>query len=305
MTGASAAEFTADGRRVPAQLIGELIDSSDMLADPEALRASLLENGYLLLRGAIEPAAALAARREVLQRLAAAGEIDLPGETFSGNSQRPTSEPQAGEFLQSVCEGPRLREAIGNPNLADIISTVFGEPARGQDYVFLRVAVAGRGTATHCDFPFFTRATERVLTCWLGLSDLSFEQGGLYVVEGSHLWADHVAAMRGFDLERAKGERRATLTDDIVKFAEARRTRLLTTRFGVGDILLFSMYLIHGAFDNRAPSKPVRVSCDVRWQPISEPFDPRYMAPGLSGTFGGGYGELNAAKPLTEDWHKR
>ena len=65
------------------------------------------------------------------------------------------------------------------------------------------------------------------------------------------------------------------------------------------------MFLIHGAFDNRAPEMPVRVSCDVRWQPVSEPFDPRYMAPDLSGTFGGGYGELNAAKPLTEDWHKR
>ena len=290
---------------MPGELIGELIDSSGLLADPEALRASLRDNGYLLLRGAIEPAAALAARREVLQRLAAVGEIDLPGETFSGNSQRPAGEPQAGNFLRSVCDGPRLRAATANPQLADIISTAFGEPARGHDYVFLRVAIAGRGTATHCDSPFFTRATERVLTCWLGLSDLSFEQGGLYVVEGSHRWVDHVAAMRGFDLERAAGERRATLTDDIVQFAEAHGSRLLTARFGAGDILLFGMNLIHGAFDNRAPAKPVRVSCDVRWQPISEPFDPRYMAPALSGTFGGGYGELNAAKPLTVGWHKR
>ena len=67
---------------------------------------------------------------------------------------------------------------------------------------------------------------------------------------GSYCWADHVAAIRGFDLERAKGERRATLTDDIVQFVEANDTRLLTMRFGTGDILLFSMYLLHGAFDN-------------------------------------------------------
>ena len=305
MTGAAAAEFTADGRPVPAALIGELIDSSDLLSNPSALRASLQENGYLLIRDAIEPATALAARREVLARLATVGEIELSAETFSGTSQRPTDKPQAGDFLRSVCDGPQLRAATANPQLTDIISTAFGEPARGHDYIFLRVAIAGRGTATHCDAPFFTRTTERVLTCWLGLSDLSFEQGGLYVVEGSHLWADHVAAMRGFDLERAAGKRRATLSDDIVQFAEAHGARLLTARFGAGDILLFNMNLIHGAFDNRAPAKPVRVSCDVRWQPISEPFDPRYMAPALSGTFGGGYGELNAAKPLTEGWHKR
>jgi hypothetical protein len=109
----------------------------------------------------------------------------------------------------------------------------------------------------------------------------------------------------GRNPDGAEGKRRATLCDDIVQFAEAHGTRLLTTRFGAGDILLFSMYLIHGAFDNRAPEMPVRVSCDVRWQPVSEPLDPRYMAPDLSGTFGGGYGELNAAKPLTEGWHKR
>jgi len=47
------------------------------------------------------------------------------------------------------------------------------------------------------------------------------------------------------------------------------------------------------------------VSFDVRWRPISEPFDPRYLAPTLSGTFRGGYGELNAPKPLTEDRHIR
>ena len=305
MTGATAAKFTADGRPVPAALIGELIDSSDLLSNPSALRASLQENGYLLLRGAIEPAVALAARREVLTQLAAVGEIDLPAETFSGSSRRPVGDPDAGKFLRAVCDGPELRAATGNSRLQNIISSVFGEPARSHDYIFLRVAIAGRGTATHCDSPFFTRTTERVLTCWLGLSELSFEHGGLYVVEGSHRWADHVAAMRGFDLERAEGERRATLTDDIIQFAEAHGSRLMTTRFGAGDILLFSMNMIHGAFDNRAPSQPVRVSCDVRWQPISEPFDPRYMTPALSGTFGGGYGELNAAKPLTEDWHKR
>ena len=305
MSGATAAEFTSDGRPVPAALIGDLIDLSELLTNPDGLRASLQENGYLLLRAAIDPDTALAARREVLAQLAAVGEIDMPGETFSGNSRRPTGAPDAGEFLRAVCDGPQLRTATSCPNLQYIISTVFGEPARSHDYIFLRVAIAGRGTAAHCDYPFFTRAAERVLTCWLGLSDLSVEQGSLYVVEGSHRWKDHISAMRGFDLERAEGKRRATLADNIIRFAEAHRARLLTTRFGAGDILLFSMYLIHGAFDNRAPDKLVRVSCDVRWQPASEPFDPRYMAPDLSGTFGGGYGELNAAKPLTEGWHKR
>jgi hypothetical protein len=48
----------------------------------------LAEHDYLLLRGAIGRGTALSARREVLARLAQVGEIDLPVETFSGNSQR-------------------------------------------------------------------------------------------------------------------------------------------------------------------------------------------------------------------------
>ncbi|MBT3170411.1 MAG: hypothetical protein HOM52_15395 [Rhodospirillaceae bacterium] len=297
--------FTSEGRPIPPQLIGELVDSSAHLGDGEALRISLAEHGYLLLRGVVPLGTALSARQEVLTRLADVGEIDLPGETFSGTSQRNALAPDAGEFLRSVCDGPRLRAATGDQHLGEIVSATFGEPARGHDYIYLRVAIPGRGTATHCDYPFFTRATERVLTCWLCLSDLEFKQGALYVVEGSHRWQQHIDAMRGFDLERANGARQATLSDDIAAFAQAHDTRLLTAKINAGDIMLFGMNLIHGAFDHRAPDMPVRVSCDVRWQPESEPFDPRYMAPGLGGTFGGGYGELNAAKPLTEDWHKR
>lgn len=298
-------EFTSEGRAIPEALIGELVDSSALLGDGEALQAALAAHGYLLLRGVAGHGTALSARQEVLARLASVGEIDLPGETFSGASRRAELSGDAGTFLRSVCDGPRLRAATGDENLTKTISSVFGEPARGHDYIYLRVAIPGRGTATHCDYPFFTRATERVLTCWLCLSDLEFAQGALYVVEGSHRWQDHIDNMKGFDLARANGARQATLSDDIAAFAQAHATRLLTAKINAGDIVLFGMNLIHGAFDHRAPDLPVRVSCDVRWQPKSEPFDPRYMAPGLGGTFGGGYGELNAAKPLTEDWHKR
>ncbi len=297
--------FYAEGRPVPDTLIGELRDSTACLGDGEALRRDLHDHGYLLLRGALDRGTALAARGEVLARLAEMGEVDLPAETFSGASNRPADKAAAGRFLQSVCDGAKLRAATGNAALCAILADVFGEAAVSHDYIFLRTAIAGRGTTTHCDYPFFARTTEQVLTCWLSLGDLVEQQGALYVVEDSHRWADHVESMRGFDLERAKGARKATLTDDIVSFAEARGARLLTAQFRAGDILLFNMYVIHGAFDNCAPDLPIRVSCDVRWQPASEPLDARYMAPGLGGTFGGGYGELNAAKPLTEDWHKR
>ena len=72
-----------------------------------------------------------------------------------------------------------------------------------------------------------------------------------------------------------------------------------------GDAVVFGMYLLHGAFDNHAADGAVRLSVDVRWQPAADARDPRYFGPRPAGTTGAGYGELNGAKPLTEDWHQR
>jgi len=87
--------------------------------------------------------------------------------------------------------------------------------------------------------------------------------------------------------------------------ARERRTRLLTAHFQPGDAIVFSMSLMHGALDYHAPHQRVRVSCDVRFQPVADAQDPRYFGPHPTGTTGVGYGELNGAKPLTEPWHVR
>ena len=65
------------------------------------------------------------------------------------------------------------------------------------------------------------------------------------------------------------------------------------------------MFTMHGSLENHSPRGRVRLSCDVRYQPAADPIDPRYFGPDPGGTFGGGYGELNGAKPLDEPWHRR
>ncbi len=99
---------------IPSARLGSLVDSSALLGDGPALQSALAEHGYLLLRGAIGRGTALSARREVLARLAQVGEIDLPAETFSGNSQRTEMMGDSGQFLRSVCDDPRLRAATGS-----------------------------------------------------------------------------------------------------------------------------------------------------------------------------------------------
>ena len=293
------------GEAVPDSLWAELVDSTPLLATPAALRQRLAEDGYLFLRAALDPSMVRAARAEVLDRLEAVGEI-VPGSdgVFTGASRRSELQPDAGAFWKSVSEGPAFRAVSHGSGVAAIIQAVAGEPVRPQDYVFLRVAVAGRATGLHFDYPFFARLHDQTWTVWLPLGDVPREQGPLMVVEGSHRFADLIEPMRGFDVTQDTS-RKADLGASAIDLARARGVRLLTTDFRAGDLILFGMYTLHGSLDHHDPSGRVRVSCDVRWQPASQPADPRYFGSSPGGTTGKGYAELNGAKPLDHLWHSR
>jgi ectoine hydroxylase-related dioxygenase (phytanoyl-CoA dioxygenase family) len=281
-------------------------DSAALLGDPVALRARLDEDGYLFLRGALEHDAVMEARREALGRLAEVGEIAAPAEAgiFTGASRRKEMVGDLGRFWQSVSEGPAVRRVSHGPRLASIMEQAFGEKSRPFDFLYLRAAPVGRATGLHCDYPFFTRAHDRVCTVWVPIGDAPVTDGPVVIVAGSHRFADHVTATRGFDVVR-DAPRRADLGIHPIDYARQRGTRLLSADFAAGDLALFGMFTIHGALDNHSPIGRVRLSCDVRWQPAALPVDERYFGPQPGGTTGAGYGELNGAKPLTEPWHTR
>ena len=248
----------------------------------------------------------MAARREVFQRMVQVGEIAEPAEAgiFTGASRRAEMEPDLGRFWKSVSEGPALRAASHGTALAAVMSLVFGETARPQDYMFLRAGPFGRATGLHFDYPFFTRSHDRVATVWLPIGDVPVTDGPLVVVEGSNRFRDLIEPMIGFDISK-DNTRKADLGADAITFAEQRGTRLLTRNFEAGDIALFGMYTAHGSLDNHTSINRVRLSCDVRWQPAALPLDERYFGDNPPGTTGVGYAELNGAKPLTQDWHVR
>ena len=50
---------------------------------------------------------------------------------------------------------------------------------------FLLIGTPGRFTHIHCDYPFFTRLTEEVVTIWIALSDVPADLGPLYLIKGS------------------------------------------------------------------------------------------------------------------------
>ncbi len=296
--------LVSKGVAIDPALVGAYRDSSDLLDRPAELRLRLKDDGYLFLRDVLDREDIAAARHEVFGRLAEVGEIREPvaNGIATGHSRRRELFPDPGVFWKSVCEGACLRNITHGQRLRQIQGLLFDEPAVALDYIALRAAARGKSTGLHFDGPYFTRHHDRVHTSWIPLGEVPTGEGPLVVVEGSTRFDDLIREFA--DLDFAKDpNRRADIEEDFAAFATSRGARLLTTHFHPGDVLVFGMTTLHGTLDNVSPVDRVRLSVDVRYQPESAPRDDRYFGPDPRGRSGGGYGELNGARPLVEKWH--
>jgi hypothetical protein len=295
-----------DGCVVGEDFLGELQQTVQPVHHECELHLKLDRDGYLFFPGLIDTREIQAARNEVFKQLKDVGELVDPYEEgiFSHRSRRDELYKDRGEYWETVSNGELLRNVSNGPTLQKITSKIFGSPAVGFDYLFLRAVPRGRFTHLHCDSGFFTRFTKKVLTCWIAFTEITLDKGPLFVIEGSHKFMDIRKNFDNFDVVFNK-EQKASINEDPVSFANKRNAKLLTTNFKPGDVLIFGMHTLHGAFENHATDNRIRLTCDIRYQPISEPRDPRYFGMTPGGTTGAGYGELNGARPLTEDWHIR
>ena len=299
------ADTLVHGLSVPDDLLGQLVDSTPLLDDGPQLRTRFDRDGYAYFRGALDAALVRAARQEVLDRLVDVGEIEPASDgRFTGRSERDVLHPDRGEFWRSVSAGPRLRRLTQGDGVRRLVELLIDDEVVPLDYVMLRVAVPGRATEVHYDYPFFARLHDQVRTVWIPVGDVPVERGPLFIVEGSNRFDDIIAGMLDFEVT-GESSRTAAFTQTAIDIAEQRSTRLLTTDFTAGDVLIFGMYTAHGSLDHHDDSGTVRISCDARWQAKRLELDDRYMGTHPGGTTGAGYGELNGAKPLTEQWHVR
>ena len=295
-----------NGEMLPDGLVGTLKDSSALFGQPGALSKRLKEDGYLFLRGVLPKTEVLAARAEVLHRLAGVGEVAEPesASRWSGTSRRGEIAGDLGAFWKSVSTGPGLRAVSHGRGIHGLVAEVLGTEAIGQDFLYLRAGVPGTGTDLHYDYPFFARRSDSVVTCWVPLGRVPVEQGPLVLVEGSNRFSDLIDDIRSLDVVANPGKRAAFETK-LRPFAESRHTRLLTADFEPGDIVIMSMFIAHASLDNHTTDKSIRLSFDLRYQPKSEPIDDRFFGPDPIGITGKGYAELNGAKPLGQSWHQR
>lgn len=267
---------------------GTLRDSSHLVGDASALRTCMKEDGYLYLPGILETDAVKEARHSILLKLQDEGAmhpdypleagIIAPGVHFT--------------FRPDLANGnPTIHQLLYSGTIMEFMGEFLGGPVLHYDYTWLRAKAPGPNTATspHCDIVFMNRGTKNLYTVWTPLEDISYELGGLLVLENSHRQQEHLGEYWEFDVDTycvddkndeaherwAWGKGGGSYSKDAIGVRQELGGRWLSTEYKAGDLLIFSMFTLHASLDNC--TNRLRLSTDSRYQLASEAADERWI----------------------------
>ncbi len=262
----------------PSEALGQLRESHTLLGDAEALWQRYGEDGYLLLRNLIDRRTVLQARETVLEHMQAHQALQ---------SDRPLLEgvmPRGGKNVpmmggKGIAHNPAVLAVLEHPALFALFETLFAEPALTYPYKWLRAVGNEQYTGAHFDFVYMGRGSGNLNTVWIPFGDLSIAQGTLAICRGSHN-LDSFARIRHtygrMDVDRDGIE--GWFERDPLQIIERFGGQWLGSDYRAGDVILFTMHTMHASTTNL--SNRFRLSCDVRYQPVSEPVDERWRRGG-------------------------
>jgi hypothetical protein len=261
---------------------GELRDANALIDDPAALQERIAEDGYLLLRGALDRDVVMAAREELFGKWADIGAIDLSYPLLEGiaapRDQR--KEVDQAAFGKDIRSGPAMRELVHRGRIIRFFERFLGGEVRALDYIWIRTVRVGGSTGCHYDRVYMGRGTWNLYTSWIPLGDVPRTDGALLLLENSHRLEELQNTYGSMDVDRQTDRERyggGTLSKDPVEIQQRYGGRWLTTDFKAGDLLVFTMVTLHCSLDNQSPVNRIRLSCDARYQLASEPADERWI----------------------------
>ncbi|MEI8196995.1 MAG: phytanoyl-CoA dioxygenase family protein [Phycisphaerae bacterium] len=272
---------------VSADKFGPLRDSSGDLGNLELLRQRMEEEGYLFLPGLLNRDDVLAARGIICQRLLEQQLLDPASDPLDGVARKGAA-ISAFQPELFTADNPPLHRVLYRGALMECFTGLLGGPVRHFDFTWFRSIPHGRGTASHCDVVYMGRGTPRLYTAWTPVGDVSYELGGLMILEGSHrhqrlrdtyctldvdAHCTNKSGPAGLDAW-AKGTNGALSTDPN-RIRNSLGGRWLTSEYRAGDVLLFSIFTVHASLDNQTDR--IRLSSDSRYQLASEPADERWI----------------------------
>ena len=238
-----------------------------------ALWARLERDGYLLLRGAISPAASVEFRRYYFAHLKASGLLEAG------------SDPALGIASQLEYDRAALRRALFEEIVPGAVYAEFCDALSGffqwlfaasvhlHQRKLIRHALVNDTwiTPAHYDLVYLREGSSNLLSAWIPLGDCPVERGGLIYLEGSHR---HFAAR---DVLEGGAKRAEHISYDLPALAEELDTRWLIADYRAGDVVVHSPYLLHASLNNVDANRQMRLSTDIRFQSSNETIDPRWQ----------------------------
>lgn len=245
-------------------------------ADPEALKAFYEANGYLVMEDAFSPAEVAGLIDETTQICRGRrGEIQ-------GSKPLPDILTDDEVLRQFLCihfphkfSAP-TKATLFNPATLKVLVGVVGPNVKCMQSMLFIKASGKPGQAWHQDEDYIPTRDRSLVGAWIALDRATIENGGLWVIPGSHkhgiLWEQEWHGDRRFDCAEESRGFPYTDADAVPVEVEA------------GSIVFFNGYLLHRSLPNRAAPGNYRrslvnhfMSCES-YLPWNKPADGTPMA---------------------------
>ncbi len=141
---------------------------------------------------------------------------------------------------------PLMLETLRHPKIASVLTELLGPNVKAMQSM-LFVKQAGKpGQAWHQDEFYIPTRDRSLVGAWIALDDATVENGGLWIIPGSHQ-AGVLYPMRQHGDDRFDGAAEA------YDFPHS-ETDAIAVEVQRGDVVFFQGYALHRSLPNRAPS---------------------------------------------------
>jgi len=254
----------ADNDAMSGTFAGELVDSSDLLGNWQALRARIADDGYVFVRGLLDRTMIAAVGSAGLAHLQRAGWIGPGPNPVTAPPQLPVRAVRMRDAFRDrgymrILADPGFNRIPFSPPMTDLMAQILGPggfcyPLKLPRVVYPADLVPRQpGNVVHKDYG----SVQDMFTCWVPLGEVPTSLGGLAVKPGSQ----HSARFRYRQLSRLE-------------------PGWLTADYQPGDVLVFHCLTTHAALPNRQTR--MRFSAEYRWQLGDQPA-PRRLVIGPQG----------------------
>jgi ectoine hydroxylase-related dioxygenase (phytanoyl-CoA dioxygenase family) len=257
----------------------QLVDSSELLGSGDALRTRAAEDGYLFFRKLIPAEDILAVRADVLTVVEQHGWLQ-PGQDELGGVLRseafaaiPESEMRTDigvtrAMYDDVQKLESMHRLPHHPKLLAFFERLFDKQVLVHARHIARMITSHPAmvpTPAHQDFPLI-QGTSGTWTAWFPLGDCPRGMGGLTVLRASH-------TLGYVPIQPAQGAGGLA-----VQLCPADPPDWAEIDYQTGDVLAFPCFTVHRALPATIKDQ-IRLSLDVRYQPIDEVIEARSLKP--------------------------